>query len=171
MFEVTYNNRGRSIGLVLGGTLILKPWIAVVAVLLAAACGVDRGEQKAAVPSAQTHTMPSRETFALGTVLTSGGAVARESMGDSFHRGGEVFLSVDLSGTNLEQAVEVQWVAPDGVVLQKDARSVPAGARYIAFSSGPTAEWPEGDHRAIIAIDGRAVSEKAFRMIASSARL
>lgn len=151
--------------------LSLRSWIAVVAVLLAAGCGAERQEAKleqasSAVPGAGT---PTQETFALGTALTRAGAVSREATADSFLRGGEVFLSVNLNGATAEQEVEVRWVASDGAVLQTHSRSAPAGATYLAFSSGPTQSWPAGDHRAVVVIDGRAVSEKPFRLIAQQA--
>lgn len=152
----------------------MRSWIAVVAVLLAAGCGAERKEAKleqasSAVPGAGT---PTQETFALGTALTRAGAVSREATADSFLQGGEVFLSVNLNGATAEQQVEVRWVAADGVLLRTQARNAPVGATYLAFSSGPTQTWPEGDHRAVVVIDGRAVSEKPFRLIGqqSSAR-
>ena len=143
----------------------------MVAVLLAAGCGAERKEAKleqssSAVPGAGT---PTQETFALGTALTRAGAVSREATADSFLQGGEVFLSVNLNGATAEQEVEVRWVASDGEVLQTHSRNAPVGATYLAFSSGPTQSWPEGDHRAVVVIDGRAVSEKPFRLIAHQA--
>jgi hypothetical protein len=61
-----------------------------------------------------------------------------------------------------EQVVEVAWFDPLGREMRRDVRRTEAGKRYVAFSSGPTAQWTSGVHRALVVIDGRAVNEKAF---------
>lgn len=132
-----------------------------------AGCGVDRGHRpgRMAVREQSLAMEPSRETFALGTAVTPSGAVAQQSAGDNFIRGGEVFLSVDVSGASSDQTVEVQWIGPEGRVLHRDQRHVLQGAHYLSFSSGRTASWPPGDHRAVVLIDGRTVSQKAFALL------
>lgn len=146
----------------------MKLQIAVAALLpLLFGCEGNRGAGKVAEQSmAATETENvSPETFALGTAVTSGGAVPEDAAGETFFRGGEVFLSVDLSGASMDPVVEVRWVAPSGEVLHRDARRPPQGTRYVPFSSGQTARWPTGAHRAVVVIDGRTVSEKAFAML------
>ena len=137
------------------------------AVLLFAStgCGVDRGRAKAHVPSPATADEPAAETYALGTEVTPSGAVAEKSIGDNFIRGGEVFLSIDVSGASSAQTVEVKWIDPAGHVLRRDARQAPKGMHYLPFSSGQTSSWPTGEHRAVISIDGRRVSEKTFALL------
>jgi len=147
--------------------LRLRPWIALPMMVLMIACGVDRGPAhgKAAVREQSMTMEPARETFALGTAVTASGAVAQQSIGDNFIRGGEVYLSVDVSGASSDQTVEVRWVGPDGRVLRSDARLAVRGAHYLPFSSGQTKGWTRGDHRAVIRINGRTVSEKAFAVL------
>lgn len=130
-----------------------------------AGCGVDRGSEKAYVQSPVTQDEPAAETYALGTAVTPSGAVAAKSTGDNFIRGGEVYLSIDVSGASQAQTVEVRWTDPSGRVLRRDAREAARGTHYIPFSSGRTSNWPPGEHRAVIMIDGRRVSEKAFALL------
>lgn len=152
----------------------MRPWIAVLAVVLPTllGCGVDRGpeknrEQSAATPAEDAAANePAAETYALGTAMTPSGAVAQASTGDNFIRGGEVFLSVDVSGASSAQStVEVRWMDAAGRVIHRDTRETRAGARYLPFSSGRTSQWMPGEHRAVIVIDGRRVSEKRFALL------
>ena len=146
----------------------MRPGIALTALLLfAGACGVDRGSGKTANAdvAAPTVEQPSRETFALGTAVSASGAVPQQASGETFIRGGEVFLSVDVRSSSTPQTIEVRWIDPHGRVLHRDARQVPPSARYVPFSSGATSQWPAGSHRAVVLIDGRTVSQKTFAVI------
>ena len=145
----------------------MKLSIAVAAFLpLLWGCGVDRGSGKVVEQSvAATDTEVSQETFALGTAVTSRGAVPADAAGETFVRGGEVFLSVDLSGVSTDPVVEVKWIGPMGEVLRRDVRRALRGADHVPFSSGATARWPPGSHRAVVVIDGRSVSEKRFTVM------
>lgn len=137
----------------------------VVFLLAFTGCGVDRGAKKAHVPSQPEQQEPAAETYALGTAVTASGAVAQVSIGDNFVRGGEVFLSIDVSGASSAQSVEVKWMDAAGRVLRTDAREARQGMHYLPFSSGRTTDWRPGEHRAVILIDGRQVSEKSFAML------
>lgn len=146
----------------------MKLSIAVVAFLpLMLGCGVDRGSGKVVQQSvAATDTEDvSHDTFALGTTVTSRGEVPEDAEGEMFVRGGDVFLSVDLSGASTEPVVEVRWLDPAGEVLHRDARRAKQGTQHVAFSSGATAQWKPGPHRAVVLIDGRSVSEKRFTVM------
>lgn len=145
----------------------MRPGIAFTAfLLLAGACGVDRGSGKTtSVVAAATVETPSPETFALGTAVSASGAVPQQATGETFLRGGEVFLSVDVRSASTDHTIEVRWIDPQGRVLHRDARRAEQGARYVPFSSGATAQWPIGSHRAVVLIDGRAVSEKLFALM------
>ena len=146
----------------------MRPGIALAVLLLfAVACGVDRGSgnpTNAAVATASVE-QPSPETFALGTAVSASGAVPQQASGETFIRGGEVFLSVNVQSASTDQTIEVKWIDPHGRVLRRDARRAEQGARYVPFSSGATSQWPPGPHRAVILIDGRTVSEKQFAVI------
>lgn len=132
--------------------------------LLAGGCTADRGEAETAnagVAVAEVGTA-SPETYALGTEVDARGAVPENAAGEIFPRGGEVYLSVDASGASTDQKIEVKWVDPHGRVLRQDARRAPQGTRHVPFSSGATSSWPAGEHRAVVLIDGRRVTEKPF---------
>lgn len=105
------------------------------------------------------------DTFALGTAVTSRGAVPQAAASETFRRGDEVFLSVDLSGVSSDPLVEVKWLDSYGHVLHRDVKHAVQGAHHLPFSSGATARWMPGAHRAVVLIDGRAVSEKAFSLL------
>jgi hypothetical protein len=127
-------------------------------------CGVQSKNKNVSSP-AMIVTAPSKETFALGTELTSEGAVSREASSDEFKRGGEVYLSICTAGSSTEQMIEVAWVDPAGNVIHTQKRIAPRGGRYIAFSSGRTAGWRAGEHHAVVTIDGRRVTEKTFALL------
>ena len=142
----------------------MKLQIAVAAFLplLLVGCGVDRGGSQAVQQGVVLAEEVSRETYALGTQVTPRGAMPADAVGETFVRGGEVYLSVDMSSASTDQTVEVKWIDPAGRVLRRDARRAPQGTQYVPFSSGQTASWPAGPHRAVVVIDGRSVSEKTF---------
>ncbi len=142
-------------------------WIAVTASLpLLWGCGVDRGSGKVAAAAAVSDAEDvSRDTFALGTAVTRRGAVPENATGETFVRGGEVFLSVDLNGASTDPVVEVKWLDPTGAVLHRDVRHARHGAHHLPFSSGATSQWRPGPHRAVVLIDGRSVSEKRFTVM------
>ena len=127
-------------------------------------CAVDRAGvvQQA---SGDGTSEASRDIFALGTALTAEGAVPRDASGETFGRGGQVFLSVNVDGASVDQAIEVEWVGPTGDVLRRQALDVPRGTQYAAFSSGDTQTWNPGPHRAVVKINGRRVSERPFEVI------
>lgn len=148
----------------------MRSTIALAAVLLlSVGCGVDRGDGNAVqadATAAMTETdPPSPETFALGTELNATGAVPEDAAGETFVRGGEVFLSVDVRSASTDQTIEVKWIDPEGRVLRHDRRRAEQGTRHVPFSSGATARWKPGEHRAVIVIDGRRVSEKPFAVM------
>lgn len=148
---------------------------AIAALSLAAGCARDGGvseakrQQQASARAASTAetaatdtTGRSQETFALGSAVDFAGAMPANSTGDSFVHGGPVYLSINVASASNGQMIEVQWVAPDGRALHREQRQIPQHAQYAAFTSGTTSSWPEGQHRAVVLIDGRKVTEKAF---------
>jgi hypothetical protein len=138
-------------------------FVAVVLVVGLAGC---RGEQER--PHVDTRAVvsaPAPDIYALGTTLTNEGAVTADATGESFPRGGEVYLSVNVQGASVEQEIEVSWVGPNGRVLHRDEVEVPKGSRWAAFSSGETHAWPAGEHRAVVTINGRRVSERSFSLM------
>ena len=147
----------------------MKRLIAIAAFLpLLTSCGVDRGtheapEQAAAVLRQQEVLPP--DTYALGITITEEGAVPQNAVVESVGRGGEVFLSVNVSGASTEQTVEVAWLDPEGRTLRRAAQHAGPNARFMSFSSGPTGRWRLGVHRARVVIDGRTVNEKSFEVL------
>ena len=143
----------------------MKLLIAVATALpLLVACGADRGRSGAAAQSAVAEEV-SKEMYALGTEVTPGGAVPKDAAGETFRRGSEVFLSVNVNSASTDQKIEVKWLDPAGEVLRRDERHVTRDKNYVPFSSGETATWPRGEHRAVVLIDGRSVSEKPFTLM------
>lgn len=146
----------------------LKSFALGALLLLAVGCGVDRGDgtpTATGVAATATTEEPSPETFAIGTAVSANGAVPQQATGETFIRGGEVYVSVDVRSASTEQTIEVKWIDPHGRVLRRDARQVPIEAQYVPFSSGATSDWPPGAHRAVILIDGRTVTEKLFAVM------
>lgn len=144
--------------------LFMSRMVAAALLLLGGSgCAVDRAESmKQSAVATETAAVPSRDIFALGTAVTAEGAVPRDASGQTFSRGGEVFLSINVDGASVEQDIEVKWIGPTGEVLHHDEIAVPKGAQYAAFSSGDTKAWTPGPHRAVVLINGRRVSERPF---------
>ena len=139
---------------------------AIAALALAAGCAGDRGvndvkKTESAMVVADT-AEPSQETYALGSTVSASGAVPKDASGETFIQGGPVFLSINVDGASIDHEVEVQWVAPNGRALRQEQRRVPRSADFVAFTTGSTDGWPVGQHRAIVVIDGRKVTEKRF---------
>lgn len=113
------------------------------------------------------------DTYALGSAVTATGAITADASGETFRRGDEVFLSVDVSSASTDQSIVVEWVGANAAVVRRDVQSVPQGSkveRHAVFSSGPTRSWAPGQYRAVIIIDGRHVSERAFELLESASR-
>jgi hypothetical protein len=140
--------------------------VAAAAVSLLIGCSVDRGDTAARNQQniAATQSDPALETFVLGSSLAAGGYVPQQASGDTFSRGGELFLSVDVAGASTDQEIQVEWRDENGRAVRRETRHVGEGARYVAFSSGPTAAWSRGPHQAVVTINGRTVSEKKFAL-------
>lgn len=109
--------------------------------------------------------VPTSQTYALGTEVTPEGAVAMRSAGDLFMRGGPIYLSVNVASASTDQRVSVEWLTARGEVVRRFERNVPQSVPYATFESGPTKTWPEGNHRVVIMIDGRKVTELPFRLM------
>ena len=135
--------------------------VAALAAVVWIGCG-DEGVARHANTQRIEAETPAADLYALGTSLTSNGAVPRDAVGEAFPRGSEVYLSVNVAGASTEQEIEVRWVDPHGKVIRKAQREVPKGSDYAAFSSGETGAWRPGPHRAVVVINGRKVSERAF---------
>ena len=146
-------------------TLLKSQIVVLAAVALFVGCSGDPDAAARHQSVAVETPEPANETFALGSVLTSAGAVPQESAGESFTRGGEVFLSVDVTSASRDQNIDVQWVDAQGRIVRKETRKVPEGSRYAAFSSGRVIASTPGRHRAVIIIDGRRVMEKPFSIL------
>ncbi|HUP49847.1 MAG TPA: hypothetical protein VNA04_13760 [Thermoanaerobaculia bacterium] len=147
--------------------MLERRFLAAAMLPLLVGCAADRGGTDPN-PHSITTTESARsaaDPFALGTLLTAEGAVARDAAGDRFRRGGELFLSIHLAGASGDHAIEVQWVDPAGRLLRRDAVEVPKDSQYAAFSSGDTAKWSPGPHRAVVTINGRRVSEREFELM------
>ena len=143
--------------------MIKNVFVVVGIVAALAACGDEEPRR-----NVNTHALvsePARDLYALGTSVTREGAVPADSTGETFRRGGEVYLSVNVQGASVEQEIEVEWVAANGRVMRRDEVEVPKGSRWAAFSSGETQAWPAGEHRAVVTINGRRVSERPFSLL------
>jgi hypothetical protein len=138
---------------------------ATAAMLMMGGCAVDSGGSRARQQAAVEPAAPTSRTYALGTELTPEGAVAERAAGDSFRRGGEIYLSVNVSSASVDQRVDVEWLEPGGAPVQRAARQVPQSAQFASFHSGPTARWTPGEHRVVVRIDGRKVTELEFTLM------
>lgn len=108
---------------------------------------------------------PAEDTFALGSKLTTGGAVASPSVQETYNRGENLFLSVDLTGSSQrKREVEVRWQSNKGEVRRNRGVYDARRRRYATFESGMTGAWRPGAYRAVVVIDGRQVAERPFQL-------
>ena len=127
----------------------------------------DSRTRDVVVEQAMMETMSPRveRTFALGSEVRADGAIPLGSSSDSFAKGHEVYLSVNVTSSSSPQTIAVEWVDPAGQVVRRDQRDVPADRSFVPFSSGSTAAWPHGGGRAVVIIDGRRVTELPFSIV------
>jgi hypothetical protein len=143
----------------------LKTFLTGAALLpLVIACGVVRPEKKAVTTTAQP-VKAAGATFAVGTSVTRDGAVTAESTGDTFHRGPEMYLAIDVASASVDQKIEVDWIDPAGRIVRSEARNVREGTHYATFSTGNTRMWRPGPYRAVISINDRKVNETTFALL------
>ena len=144
----------------------MRHWSAVAVLLpLLSGCAGDRGDgrvERVEQTAATDATEPSSETFALGNHINEDGALPAASAGEEFRRGGELFVSVNVTGASAEQQVAVEWRDPRNRIIKRETQEVIRGRKHAAFSSGDTAKWTPGEHRAVVVINGRTVTEKPF---------
>lgn len=141
----------------------------IAAALLALMCGgcaVDRGDGRSNHRQVTAEDVdPAKETFALGTSVTPDGVIPADAASESFPRGSEVFLSVDVSSASTDQKIAVEWRDASGRVVRRESREVPKSARYVAFSSGKGIVSSPGAHTAVVIINGRRVMDKPFHIL------
>lgn len=146
---------------------IIKLTIGTSALIALAACGISHdtphGQQPAATMSEPA--APSPQTFAIGLQLTPSGGVVQDSTADAYPRGHVVYVAVNVAGASAVQHIGVQWKDPSGRVRHEEMRTAPTGTQFVAFSSGPTANWQPGACKATVAINGRIVTELPFELM------
>lgn len=135
--------------------------VAVLAPILTSCAGERPAEPDVPTLSSEA-TDPSSETFALGNHINPDGTLQAESAGEEFRRGGELFVSVNVTGATAQQEITVEWRDPRDQVIKREIREVVRGRKHVAFSSGDTAKWAAGEHRAVVMMNGRRVIEKPF---------
>ena len=142
----------------------MKLWCAIaVLVTLLTGCTGERREETPDAPALSSEaTDPSSETFALGNHINPDGTLQAESAGEEFRRGGEIYVSVNVTGATAQQEIEVEWRDPRDRVIKREIQEVVRGKKHVAFSSGDTGKWASGEHRAVIVMNGRRVIEKPF---------
>jgi hypothetical protein len=142
----------------------LKKFLTGAALLpLVIACGEVRPAHQEAVATDTTRGLVA--TYAVGTQVTSEGAISQDSAGDSFRRGPGLFLAIDVASATTDQKIQVDWVNKTGQVVHRDIRNVGEGTRYADFSSGDTSAWIPGPYRAVIRINDRVVNETRFALM------
>lgn len=137
--------------------------MAMLMVSLLAACRAERGstvQQQAVIETAA----PVSRTFALGSEVDVQGAIPSDAAAESFRRGNEIYLSVNVKSASTAQKIAVEWRDPSGHLVLRDQRDVPVDRTFVPFSSGPTSAWPSGAHHAVVIIDGRRVTELPFEL-------
>ena len=144
---------------------------AALALTLLAAC--SKGHSATPISAQQaspTAEQPrSHDPFALGTAVDQAGAIPEDAVGDNFTHGGPVYLSVHVAGATIDQTVEVDWMSSENRVMHHERREVDRRTQWSAFSSGRTSAWGHGEHRAVVKINGRKVSERPFTLLGGRA--
>ena len=130
---------------------------------LVMACGAARPAQQQVVTT--DTTKPAGATYAIGTEVTKAGAIAMDSVGDSFRRGPGIYLAVDVRSASTDQTIQVDWLDGAGQLVHRETRTVGEGKEYADFASGDTTRWKPGAYRARITINDRVVNETHFALM------
>lgn len=145
-------------------------WIkaaALMAPLVMVGCAGSARDNDVAAEQAALETVTPRveRTYALGSEVMGDGAIPAVAASESFLKGHEVWLSVNVVSATAPQTIAVEWVDASGRVVRRDQRDVPVDRAFVPFSSGSTGGWPSGESRAIVIIDSRRVTELPFEIV------
>jgi hypothetical protein len=131
------------------------------------ACGYDDAELKRLSEKASPGAIlpPEYEAapgvFALGTIVTNEGLVARDGLSAIYGRGTPLFLSVDTTSASVPQEIAVEWRRGERV-MRRQTKHAALEHHSVLFDTGGTRHWPSGSHQAVVFIDGRKVTAKDF---------
>jgi hypothetical protein len=92
------------------------------------------------------------------------GAIAAEAVRERFAPGETVYVSMAVDDAPADAAVHVVFYDAGGQKVAEDEKKVPAEALYLYFDSGDTANWPPGEYRVEIAVDGEVIDEQAVTL-------
>jgi len=107
------------------------------------------------------------EELSIGGEVDPRGAIPAEAARGEFEPGETVYVSMAVDDAPADAAVHVAFYDAGGQKVAEDEKKVPAGALYLYFDSGDTANWAPGEYRVEIAVDGEVVDEQALTLIAS----
>jgi hypothetical protein len=107
------------------------------------------------------------DDFSIGGEVDPRGAILAEAAREEFEPGETVYVSMAVDDAPAEAAVHVAFYDAGGQKVAEDEKKVPAGALYLYFDSGDTANWAPGEYRVEIAVDGEVVDEWALTLTAA----
>lgn len=153
--------------------------LAALALVGALACAPGADEEEAPAdqeqPAAEAETAEEAgaleaerwlDDFSIGGEVDPRGAIPAEAARDRFSPGETVYVSMAVDDAPADAAVHVVFYDASGRKVAEDEKKVPAEALYLYFDSGDTANWPPGDYRVEIAVDGEVVDERALTLAA-----
>lgn len=142
---------------------------------LACAPAVEEEPPPAEQPAAEAETAEGAgaleaerwlDDFSIGGAVDPRGAIPAEAVRDRFAPGETVYVSMAVDDAPADAAVHVVFYDAGGQKVAEDEKKVPAQALYLYFDSGDTANWPPGEYRVEIAVDGEVVDEQALTLAA-----
>lgn len=79
----------------------------------------------------------------------------------------EIFCSVKLSNAPSDTLVKAEWIYVEGEAgltdyFLDDYELTADGTRYLSFSLTYTGEWPRGDYKVVLYVDGKEKSSVPF---------
>lgn len=95
----------------------------------------------------------------LGSAVEPEGAIPQARQTDTFAPGDDVYVSMAVADAPAGSAVHAIFRGPDGEAVAEDEKKVPAGAHYLYFDAGDTADWQPGAYRVEVRVDGQMVKE------------
>lgn len=134
-----------------------------------AACNRDRDadvvrEAPGDVPATMTPTAALAVTdLKVGNALGTDGQVVEA--GDEFAPTDTIYAVVSTSGAAAAtgSTLTARWTFEDGQVVDETSRDIaPTGNAITEFHVAKASDWPEGQYKVSILLDGRTVSEQDF---------
>ena len=100
----------------------------------------------------------------IGHKLEADSTIAAANQGDDFAPGDPIYIAMKVADTPAASKIKVAWYGPGETKISDEEKSVPTGAKNLAFEQTKTKSWAKGDYRAEIWIGDEKVNTQEFNI-------